>query len=70
MSSRQLYEEAQKAQNQNDEARANLLNIRAARESTPSAEKRGGAVNNKPHKDAALHKALEIIHAMMLQNRR
>jgi hypothetical protein len=69
-SSRQLYEEAQTAQNQNYEARANLLNIRAAREAAPSAEKRGGAVSGKPHKDAALHKALDIIHAMMLQNRR
>lgn len=70
MSSRQLYEKAQEAQNQNDEARANLLNIRAAREAAPSAEKRGGAVNSKPHKDAALHKALDIIHAMMVQHRR
>ena len=70
MSSRQLYEKAQEAQNQNDEARSNLLNIRAAREAAPSAEKRGGAVSGKPHKDAALHKALDIIHAMMLQNRR
>jgi hypothetical protein len=36
----------------------------------PTAEKRGGAVDAKQHKDAALHKALDIIHAMMLRDRR
>jgi len=67
-SSRQLYERAQEMQRTGDEYGANLMNLRAAdrtRSEQPEERAAGGAANGKPGKDAALHKALEIIHMML-----
>ena len=67
-SSRELYTEAQRMGGTGDEYGANLMNIRAAdraRREMPEERAAGGAANGKPGKDAALHKALEIIHMML-----
>jgi hypothetical protein len=67
-SSRELYTEAQRMGGTGDEYGANLMNIRAAdraRREMPEERASGGATNGKPGKDAALHKALEIIHMML-----
>lgn len=67
-SSRELYIEAQRMGETGDEYGANLMNIRAAdraRREMPEERAAGGAANGKPGKDAALHKALEIIHIML-----
>jgi hypothetical protein len=62
-SSRELYEMAQNMGN--DEYGANLLNIRAARVGRDEGKAAGGAVSGKMEKDAALHKALDIIAHML-----
>lgn len=67
-SSRQLYERAQEMQGSGDEYGSNLMNLRAAdraRREMPEERASGGATNGKPSKEAALHKALEIIHMML-----
>jgi hypothetical protein len=76
MTTKQMFEKAQDMQRSGDEYGANLLTQRAGRAVTPSKSgsdeeyKRGGAPKAVgPHKDAALHKALDIIHAMMLRGR-
>jgi hypothetical protein len=71
MSAQQMYERAQEMQSSGDEGGSNVLIQRAGR--LPDAGmKRGGvatAGGAGPHKDAALHKALDIIHAMMTRGR-
>ena len=71
MSARKMYETAQEMQSSGDEGGSNALIQRAGR--LPDAGmKRGGvatAGGAGPHKDAALHKALDIIHAMMMRGR-
>ena len=61
MSSRDLYMRAQEMERSGDESGANVLNLRAAQMGEGMAS--GGAA--KPHKDAALHKALDIISNML-----
>lgn len=71
MSARQMYEKAQEMQGSGDEGGSNALIQRAGR-APDAGMKRGGvagAGGAGPHKDAALHKALDIIHAMMMRGR-
>jgi hypothetical protein len=63
MSSRDLYMRAQEMERSGDESGANVLNLRAARMGEGMAT--GGAAKGKPEKDAALHKALDIISHML-----
>jgi hypothetical protein len=63
MSSRDLYMRAQKMERSGDESGANVLNLRAAQMGEGMAT--GGAAKGKPEKDAALHKALDIIAHML-----
>lgn len=67
-SSRDLYIAAQDPSMRDDEYGANLLNIRAARAGRDEGMAAGGAAtgkSNKMEKDAALHKALDIIAHML-----
>lgn len=51
-------------------SRANLATPRAAGINPDDSNmNRGGVANNKPNKDATLHKALEIIHHMMVHGK-
>lgn len=77
-SSQDLAKTAQDMQRSGDEYGANLLTQRLDRgvtspdqQSSGGDYKRGGTVQKAagPHKDAALHKALDIIHTMMLRGR-
>jgi hypothetical protein len=61
MSSRDLYMRAQEMERSGDESGANVLNLRASKMGEGMAT--GGVA--KPHKDAALHKALDIISHML-----
>ena len=63
MSSRDLYMRAQEMERSGDESGANVLNLRAAKMGEGMAT--GGAAKSKPEKDAALHKALDIIAHML-----
>jgi hypothetical protein len=69
-SAKQMYEQAQDMQRSGDESGANIL-IQRAGQAPDAGMKRGGTAGAGgqkaagPHKDAALHKALDIIHAMM-----
>jgi hypothetical protein len=67
-SSRELYVMAQDPSMRDDEYGANLLNIRAARAGRDEGLATGGAATGKSgkmEKDAALHKALDIISHML-----
>ena len=67
-SSRELYLKAQDPSMRDDEYGANLLNIRAARAGRDEGMATGGAATGKSgkmEKDAALHKALDIIAHML-----
>jgi hypothetical protein len=68
-----MYEKAQQMQDSGDVTGANILIQRAGQVSDAGMKRGGtaGAGGQKvagPHKDAALHKALDIIHAMMARN--
>ena len=69
MSARQMYERAQEMQSSGDESGANLLIQRAGQAPDAGMNRGGTAKPAGPHKDAALHKALDIIHAMMTRGR-
>ena len=69
MSARQMYERAQEMQSSGDEGGANLLIQRAGQAPDAGMNRGGTAKPAGPHKDAALHKALDIIHAMMSRGR-
>jgi hypothetical protein len=67
MTSRQLFEKAQESP---DDPAAFFRADKRWKEENPNygqpqAEKRGGAVEQKPSKEAMLHKSLEIIHHMI-----
>lgn len=67
-SARELYVAAQDPSMRDDEYGANLLNIRAARAGRDEGYASGGAATGKSgkmEKDAALHKALDIISHML-----
>jgi hypothetical protein len=67
-SARELYVAAQDPSMRDDEYGANLLNIRAARAGRDEGYASGGAATGKSgkmEKDAALHKALDIIAHML-----
>jgi len=66
-SARDLYYEAQEMGRRGDEYGSNLLTQRAMSMGNPENMKRGGAANGG--KDAALHKALEIIQHMLASRR-
>ena len=74
MSAKQMYEKAQDVQRSGDESGANLL-IQRAGQMPDAGMKRGGTAGAGgqkaagPHKDAALHKALDIIHTMLQRGR-
>ena len=73
-SAKQMYEKAQDVQRSGDESGANLL-IQRAGQMPDAGMKRGGTAGAGgqkaagPHKDAALHKALDIIHTMLQRGR-
>jgi len=70
MSARDMYEKAQEMQRSGDDTGANIL-IQRAGQAPDAGMKSGGTAGSGgqkaagPHKDAALHKALDIIHAML-----
>ena len=74
MSAKQMYEQAQDMQRSGDESGANVL-IQRAGQMPDAGMKRGGTAGAGgqkaagPHKDAALHKALDIIHTMLQRGR-
>ena len=73
-SAKQMYEQAQDMQRSGDESGANVL-IQRAGQMPDAGMKRGGTAGAGgqkaagPHKDAALHKALDIIHTMLQRGR-
>jgi hypothetical protein len=76
MSRQQMAQRAQEMQRSGDEAGANILTQRLDRgitspdQQSSDGMKRGGTAKTAgPHKDAALHKALDIIHTMLQRGR-